>query len=142
MKQHTLEKLQVVAEIERGYWYHTMSRSQRLERWAQLLERNPGRLLNTLRGIEYQPENVRMVMRCNATAISVAFWDPVLRAVGLKDDTYGEAQRFFKLTDWQLHEVLCYCHLGETVSAAAAARTVRAILAGRRPGLFARMFVG
>ena len=139
MKHQTLEKLQVVAEVDRDYSLHTMSRSERLERWAQLLERNPERRLKTLRETEYQPESVRTVLRADGTAISVAFHDHVLRDAGLKNDSYGEAKRFFELTDGQLHEVICYCHLGETVSAATAARHVRAVLAGRRPGMFARM---
>ena len=142
MKHQTLEKLQVVAEVDRDYSLHAMSRSERLGRWAQLLEQNPERRLKTLRETEYQPESVRTVLRADGTAISVAFHDPVLRDAGLKNDSYGEARRFFELTDGQLHEVICYCHLGETVSAATAARHVRAVLVGTRPGLFTRMFEG
>ena len=57
--------------------------------------------------------------------IAVAFNDPVLRAEGMKDDTYGEARRFFDLTDWQLHEIVCHCHFGDTMVAKTAARRVR-----------------
>jgi hypothetical protein len=139
MKHQTLEQLQVVAEVGQDYSQRTMSRSERLERWAQLLERNPERRLATLRETEYQPESARVVMRGDNTAISVAFHDQALRDAGLKNDSYGEARRFFELTDGQLHEVICYCHLGETVSAATAARHIRAVLTGRRPGMLARM---
>ena len=139
MKHQTLEQLQVVAEVDKGFSPRTMSRSERLERWAQLLERNPERRLSTLHQTEYQPDNARAVMRGDNTAISVAFQDHVLRGAGMKDDSYGEAKRFFELTDGQLHEVICYCHLGSTVSAATAARHVRAILTGRQPGMFARI---
>jgi hypothetical protein len=62
----------------------------------------------------------------------------------LENDSYGAAKRFFKLTDGQLHEIICYCHFGATVNAATAARHIRAVLTGR-PGMFARMheaFVG
>lgn len=137
MKHQTLEQLKVVAEVGQGY--QTMSRSERLERWAQLLEQNPQRRLATLRETEYQPDRVRTIMRADGSAISVAFHDPVLREAGLKDDSYGEAKRFFELTDGQLHEVICYCHLGETVSAATAARHIRAVITGKQPGVLARM---
>ena len=139
MKHQTLEKLQVIAKVDQDYPRQALSRSERLERWAQLLERNPERRLATLRETEYQSEHVRALMREDGSALSVAFLDPVLRDAGLKDDSYGEARRFFELTDGQLHEVICYCHLGETVSAATAARHVRAIITGKRPGMFARM---
>jgi hypothetical protein len=145
MKHQTLEQLQVVAEVDQGYSGQTMSRSERLERWAQLLERNPERRLSTLHQTEYQPDDARAIMRGDDTAISIAFHDLVLRGSGLKNDSYGEAKRFFELTDGQLHEVICYCHLGATVSAATAARHIRGVIAGRQPGMFARMhdaFVG
>ena len=139
MKHQTLEQLQVVAEVDRGYSRQTMSRSERLERWAQLLEREPDRRLSTLHQTEYQPANARAIMRGDDTPISIAFHDHVLSGAGLKNDSYGEAKRFFELTDGQLHEVICYCHFGATVSAATAARHIRAVLAGRQPGMLARM---
>ena len=131
MKHQTLEQLQVVAEVDQGYSRQTMSRSQRLERWAQLLERDPDRRLSTLHQTEYQPANARAIMRGDDTPISIAFHDPVLSGAGLKNDSYGEAKRFFELTDGQLHEVICYCHFGATVSAATAASHIRAVLTGR-----------
>ena len=139
MKHQTLEQLQVVAEVDQGYSRQTMSRTERLERWAQLLEWNPERRLSTLHQTEYQPDDVRAIMRGDDTAISIAFHDHVLRGSGLKNDSYGEAKRFFELTDGQLHEVICYCHFGATVSAATAAHHVRGVLAGRQPGMLARM---
>ena len=48
MKHQTLEQLQIVAEIHQAYLRQPMSRSERLERWAELLERNPDRRLSTL----------------------------------------------------------------------------------------------
>ena len=35
----TIEQLQIVAEIDKAYPRQAMSRSERLERWAELLER-------------------------------------------------------------------------------------------------------
>ncbi|SIT56899.1 conserved hypothetical protein [Mesorhizobium prunaredense] len=145
MKHQTIEHLQIVAEVDQAYPRQAMSRSERLERWAELLERNPDRRLSTLHQTEYQPVRARGAMRGDGSPISVAFEDPVLRAAGLENDNYGEAKRFFELTDRQLHEIICYCHFGATVTAATAARHIRAAIAGRQPGMFARMreaFVG
>lgn len=138
MKHQTLDQLQKVAEISTDN-RPAMTRAERLERWAQLLERAPDRRLATLHQTEYQPIRTRETMRSVGSPISVAFEDPVLRAEGLKDDSYGEAKRFFEVTDGQLHEIVCYCHYGETVSAATAARHVRAAISGSKPGMFARM---
>jgi hypothetical protein len=145
MKHQTIEQLQIVAEIDQGYPRQAMSRSERLERWAELLERNPDRRLSTLPQTEYQPVRARVAMRGDGSPISVAFEDPVLRAAGLENDNYGEAKRFFELTDRQLHEIICYCHFGATVTAATAARHIRAVRTGKQPGVFARLhaaFVG
>jgi predicted acyl esterase len=145
MKHHALEQLQIVAEVDQDYPRQTMSRSERLERWAQLLERNPDRRLATLHQTENQPAWARAAMREYGSPISVAFEDPVLRAAGLENDSYGEARRFFELTDRQLHEVICYCHFGAMVNAATAAHYIRKVLPGKQRGMFARlheMFVG
>jgi hypothetical protein len=139
MKYQTVEQLQSVAEVVQGYSRQTLSRRERLERWAELLERNPDRRLSTLHQTEYQPVRARAAMRGDGSPISVAFEDPVLRAAGLENDNYGEAKRFFELTDRQLHEIICYCHFGASMSAVTAARHIRAAIAGRQPGMFARM---
>ncbi len=139
MKHQTLEQLQIVADVDQGYLRQAMSRSERLERWAELLERNPDRPLSTLHETEYRPASARAAMRGDGSPISIAFEDPVLRTAGLENDSYGEAKRFFELTDWQLHEIICYCHFGATVNAATAARHIRAALTGRQPGLLARL---
>lgn len=140
MKHHPLEQLQIVAEVDQDYPQQTMSRNERLERWAELLERHPDRRLSTLRQTEYQPAGERAIMRGDGSPISVAFNDPALRAAGLENDSYGEAQRFFELTDEQLHEVICYCHLGATVNAATAAYHIRRVLTGRQPSMFTRLY--
>lgn len=137
MKHHALEQLQVVAEVNRDYSLRPMSRSERLERWAEVLERNPQRPLSTLHQTEYQPAAERATMRCDGSPISVAFEDPVLRAAGLENDNYGEAKRFFELSDHQLHNLTCYCHFGVSVSAGTVARYIRGALIGRSQGFLA-----
>jgi hypothetical protein len=140
MKHTTLDELKTVAEVESGEFGPALSREERLARWAELLERKPERLLSTLSGTEYQPTLRRHAMRSENSPLSVAFEDPVLRAAGLKDDTYGEAKRFFDVSDWQLHEIVCYCHFGMTMTAATAARQVKAAIErGGNGGVMTRL---
>ncbi|CAN7747713.1 hypothetical protein [Rhizobium leguminosarum] len=142
MKHHALEQLQTVASINLDYPRPApaMSRRERLERWAELLERSQHHALSTLHQTEYQPAGERAIMRADHSPISVAFADPVLRAAGLENDSYGEAQRFFELSDRHLHKLVCYCHFGATVSATTAARHVRALIAaGDRQSILARL---
>jgi hypothetical protein len=135
MKHQTLDQLHAVAKIETSAAYSEMTRNQRIERWAELLEQHPERCLAAFTGTEYLHMEERASVRGDGSALAVAFDDPVLRACGLKDDTYGEARRFFKLSDWQLHEIVCDCHVGATMKAHWAAARVRTTLGGN--GFFA-----
>ncbi|TIM99327.1 MAG: hypothetical protein E5Y59_20640 [Mesorhizobium sp.] len=123
MRHQTLDQLHTVAKVHRDPTPPAMDRTQRLERWSKLLERQPNRLLTALIGTEYRSSPEREIM-----PISVAFEDSILRDEGLKDDTYGEAKRFFELTDNELHEIVCYCHVGETMQSSWAALSVRAAI--------------
>ena len=132
MKHTTLDELQKVAAVHSDEpRTPVLSRTARLERWADLLERDPLRHLNTLPGTEYEESVARNRMRIADSPISVAFGDPVFRMDGLKGDTYGDAKRFFDLTDWQLHEIVCHCHYGGKMTAGAAAGRVRGAIEGR-----------
>ncbi|TGS10203.1 hypothetical protein EN852_027515 [Mesorhizobium sp. M2E.F.Ca.ET.209.01.1.1] len=126
MKYQTLEELNAVAEVEPSF--PAMTRTQRLEHWAMLLERNPERCIVAFPGTEYMTLDVRHKGQCVGSALSIAFADPVLRAQGLKDDTYGEAKRFFELAEWQLHAIVCHCHVGATMKAGWAAVQVRSAI--------------
>jgi hypothetical protein len=122
------------------------TRAERLLRWADTLDRMGGARLHTLWRTEHATRGSRASMRSDGSPLAVAFADPVLRVAGLKDDSYAEAKRFFQLTDYELHWIVCYCHFGETMSAEAAARQVRAMaIAGPPISLgrwLARLFVG
>jgi len=140
MEHKTLEQLERVAEVRDQPQTPVLTPIQRLERWADLLEGEPDRHLNTLHGTEYQTATARDAMRCANSPISVAFADPVLHDAGLSDDTYGTAKRFFEISDHELHEALCYCHYGPTMRAGTAARSVRGIIAHRtNPGILSRV---
>ncbi|MGF6177403.1 hypothetical protein [Ensifer sp. 4252] len=135
MKHHEFDQLQSFARIDQDFPHQVMPRHKRLQRWVELLEADPQRILSTLRETEFQPQAVRAALRCDNSAISVAFNDPVLRAAGLENDTYGEAKRFFELSHAQLHKIVCYCHFGTTVSAEKTARYIRARYVDRSDGL-------
>ncbi|ESY70113.1 hypothetical protein NKH57_24130 [Mesorhizobium sp. M1050] len=136
MKHQTVDQLNAVADVHAEATHLLATRGERLERWAQLLEQNPNRVLGALTGTEHQSVETRERMRSAGSPITIAFEDPVFRALGLKEDTYGEAKRFFELTDWQLHGIVCHCHVGATMTARWAASRVRAAMSGRS-GFFA-----
>ena len=95
-----------------------------------------GARLRTLRETEYKPVNEQSALRQKNSPLSVAFEDPVLRSAGLTSDRFGNVARFFGLSYWQLHEVVCNCHFGETVASEAVAARVRR-LSGRSFATFA-----
>ncbi|MPZ38282.1 MAG: hypothetical protein GEU95_09465 [Rhizobiales bacterium] len=140
MKYQTVEQIQAVATLHDEVM-PPMSSRERLERWATLLGREPERRLTTLHETELRTPRLRDTMRGDNSPIAVAFADPVLRGQGLTGDTYGEAKRFFDVSDRQMHDILCYCHFGETMSARAAALAIRRMIAAEdRPGWFTRLW--
>ncbi|MCZ8547968.1 hypothetical protein OOJ09_27645 [Mesorhizobium qingshengii] len=132
MKHQTFDELQSIADINPMAPALLMTRVQRIERWAELLEMHPSRCLAALTGTEHLYSGIRDEARATGSPITVAFDDPVLRASGLKSDTYGEAKRFFELSDWQLHEIVCSCHAGATMRSDWAAGRVRGTLGGSK----------
>ncbi|RWB18552.1 MAG: hypothetical protein E5W55_12120 [Mesorhizobium sp.] len=130
MKHQTLDQLQALAEV--NPLVPLTTKTEKIERWAELLDRNPLRCLAALTGTEYLYPGMREEARAAGSPLTIAFEDPLLRASGLQSDTYGEARRFFELSDWELHEIVCSCHAGATMQASWAAQRVRKILTGNR----------
>lgn len=87
----------------------TLTRVQKLTRWADLIDKHPATVA-TLPGTEYATDDVRDTVRADGSAISIAAADPLFKAMGLVGDTYGDAKRFFELTDDELHDAVCHCH--------------------------------
>lgn len=139
MKHHTLDQLQTIAQIVPRFLPPVADRRQRLERWAELLEGIRHRHLDTLHETEFQLQEERDALRSDYSPITIAFRDPVLQDAGMGDDTYGEAIRFFDISDDELHDIVCYCRFGTTVSAAAAARQVRTVLEDRPRSFWSRL---
>ncbi len=137
MEHKPLSELGHLADLKPAAARPALSKRERLDRWAELLERQPDRLLRTLDEIERQPEAVRRAMRADNSALTLAFSDPVLQADGLAGDRFEDAVAFFQITEHEAHIVLCSCHGGEAMRAEEAARRVRGI---RSPSLWSLYF--
>jgi len=127
MLHKSLDEIGQVAEVQSDLALRPrMSRRERLERWAEVLERQQGRRLRSLYETEYVVNRLEHdAMRTDNSPLTVAFEDPVLRAEGLAGDTLGDAMKFFELSRWEAHRIVCYCYHGLTLSAKEAARAVR-----------------
>lgn len=103
----------------------TLSISERLQRWATVLEARED-ALSLLSETEFVPEPARSHLREDLSPIAVAFADPALRRQGLAGDTYGDARDFFGLSHRSLHYIACYCfYRSSRVPAPDIARRVR-----------------
>jgi len=136
MEHRPLSELGTIADLKPSD-APVLSKRERLDRWAELLEREPDRLLRTLDEIEWKPKAVRLAMRADDSALTVAFKDPVLRTAGLLSDRFGDAVNFFQISEHDAHIVLCSCHGGQFMRAEEAARRVRGI---RSPSLWSLYF--
>jgi hypothetical protein len=102
----------------------TMSRRERLVRWADALETHR-ESLNALREIEYLSPEERRAYRGFNTPLTVAYNDPVLRQEGLTGDDLGTAMDFFEMTDDDAHRLLCDCHYMGSMTGAGLANRIR-----------------
>ena len=125
MEYRTFDQLRRVADVHAEQ--RSMSRRERLERWAEVLEREPSRRLRSLGEIEFKTKEERQVMRADGSPLTVAFHDPILRAEGLASDRLGDAVSFFQLTDGQAHRLLCSCMNGWSMLAGTTARRITRI---------------
>ena len=127
MKHTPVSEISRVADVHAIPLKPPLTRVERLERWAEALERDPDRMLTSLEEIEWKAEDERGAMRAECSPLTVAYEDPVLRADGLASDRLGDATAFFRLTDHEAHFALCSCVYGQTMQAGVAARRVRMI---------------
>jgi hypothetical protein len=128
MRHQRKDELGAVAELV-SFNVTRMSRRERLERWANLLDRVPGKL-NALTRIEYLPAAERLEARADNSPLQVAFKDPVLREEGLNGDRLGEVMSFFELSDRQAHRLFCDCHYHGSMTGAGLAQRLRLIAKG------------
>ena len=127
MEHKPLRDLSHVADLVPETPKLSLTRRERLERWIEVLSREPGRALNTLREIEHKPRDARRAARVDNSPLTVAYNDPVLRADGLASDRLGDAVDYFELSDEEAHRVFCSCLYGESMTADSVAARLRSI---------------
>src|SRR5258705_3250530 len=98
MKHQRIDDLGAVAEIVQFDIQKKMSRRERLERWADVLDGNPGKL-NALTRVEYLTRAERPEARADNSPLEVAVKDPVLRRARLAGDRLGDGMAFFEISD-------------------------------------------
>lgn len=135
MEYKPIDQVTAVAEVT-SQPPRPMTRYERIERWIDLLEADPHRPLHALLEVEYLPAADRLRYRSEASPLTVAFEDPVLRAQGLRSDSFGDALTFFELHERQLHHAFCSCHVGMRLRAIDAAGRLRGLLRRERFGSF------
>ena len=123
MQYRSMEQIASEADI---FTMPSLSRRDRLERWAEALARQPAPL-RAIPEIEYGARLERAARRADHSPLTVAYDDPLLRAAGLRGDTIGDAAEFFGLSHAQLHHLVCSCHHGLTMDPQATAAQVRGL---------------
>ena len=123
MQYRSMEQIAREADIRT---MPSLSRRDRLERWAEALARQPARLC-AIPEVECGSRLERASRRADHSPITVAYDDPLLRAAGLRGDTIGDAAEFFGLSHAQLHHLVCSCHYGLTMDPQATAAQVRGL---------------
>ncbi len=129
MKHQNIDQLGAVAEIVPFEIRKKLSRRERLERWAEVLDANPCKL-NALNRIEYMGPKERPQARVDNSPLEVAFKDPMLREDGLTGDRLGDAMAFFQLSDRQAHRLFCDCHYAGSMTGSGLAVRLRRIAQG------------
>jgi hypothetical protein len=110
MKHQSPEQLREAAAVVAAHPITTMTRRERLSRWADLLDQHGGPI-EALYRIEYLPEAERRAYQGgDTTPIALAYRDPVMRADGLAGSTLGDAMDYFEMSDEDAHRLLCDCH--------------------------------
>lgn len=129
MESKSLHEIRAIARVHPDIPQpEAMSKQQRLERWAAVLEQRGGQKLRPLVRVEYLSSGERQHLRIDNSPLSVAFQDDDLRAAGLESDRLGDAIKFFGLSDQQAHLLVCDCYYGGAMQATQVARRIRSVV--------------
>ena len=101
-----------------------LSRRERIERWASLLEQHQGLLVAFFR-VEYLSCEARRRVRGDNSPLALAFRDPILRDDGLPSDTLGDGMAYFGLSERKAHRLLCDCYYSGTMTGQRVASRLR-----------------
>ena len=128
MEYRTIREIEGVATVTRLHATR-MSRRERLQRWAAVLESNPTQPIKPLMRVEFLPRQERMRARRDDSPLTIAYRDPALREDGLAGDSLGDALNFFELSDHEAHYLVCDCHYhgGMTMTPEGVAKRARAV---------------
>jgi len=135
MKHHNPQEMPASDLVHSLEGIVTMSRKERLIRWANALEIHAGPL-NALSRIEYLSPEVRRAYRGTNTPLTVAFNNIALREEGLASDRLGDAMDFFDMTDADAHRLLCDCHYVGSMTGTGLARRIRRYAENNGGGLW------
>jgi hypothetical protein len=124
MQHQDLDRIRGVKSLDPMFG-KKLTRSERLNRWADLLDAQAGRPLRALEDVEYVSPGVRRELRKDDSPLTLAFSDQVLRTDGLASDRLGDAMDYFGLSERQAHWLLCDCHYGGRMTACEVAARVR-----------------
>jgi len=124
MKHHSPQEIAASAAVYSTPVRPAMSPRERLERWADILERHGGPL-NALRRIEYLSPQERRAYQGLNTPLTIAFSDPVLRDEGLRSERLGDVMDFFELSEGETHQLLCDCRYYGSMTGSEVARRMR-----------------
>lgn len=125
MEYRRVSDVAQVAQVFRAGTPRKMSRPEKLERWAALLEQNLDCRLRPLVQIEFLKRDERLRARADGSPLSIAHDDPILREQGLTGDTVGDAMAFFGLSEGEIHYLLCDCHYHGMMTSATVAERLR-----------------
>ena len=114
-----------------------MSRDDKLERWASLIERSSSRIFIFHR-LEYRSKDELDRLADPRSAFAMAAGDPVLKEAGLKTGTAGDAMRFFELSKDDVHAFSCDC--GGNISNASMAARIRGLKSSQPRTMQSRLF--
>ena len=85
-----------------------LTRDDKLERWASLVERSTDRIF-VFHRLEYQSQYELDRLADPRSAFAIAAGDPVLKEAGLSSDKVGDGMRFFELSKYNVHAFSCDC---------------------------------
>jgi len=109
-----------------------MSRREKLERWATVLEDCGATSLRPFHDLEFIAARDQDGLRVANSPLAMAYRDALLRQSGLGSDRFGDGVEFFGLSRRQAHRVLCSCGYLGTMRGTEVARRMRKLAAPER----------
>ena len=126
MEQRTIAEVAKSAQVFSTAETARAQRRERLQRLARLREEHNGPV-QMLTQIEYLRRAERLLLLRDGSPHTIAYKDPVFRALGLAGARLGDAMAFFSIDDREAHHLFCDCHYRTGVNSNVIASQVRAV---------------